>query len=277
MPVRKGSSKSTQRRASRSKTWLHSGSRLSALVMWLSTEALTGTLTSASSNMWDRIRGKQLGITVTADLARAERNPLDYVGYVIPQAPEDSEKLEPPPPFFSESPPPVSRAEWANKLRGGDANETWVQVTILGRSRKPVILQNMRIKVLERRPPPKGIHVIARGGEGVFVRWLSVNLDTTPPVITASKDDRFEVEGDPKDAKPVTFPFRVSDTQPEVFYVVAETRQCDCTWVIELYWVANGREGTSMIDDNGKPFRTIASRNSKVYESTFGEKLKPYH
>ncbi len=57
----------------------------------------------------------------------------------------------------------------------------------------------------------------------------------------------------------IYFPYRITDSDPEIIDVGVETSSCDCAWVIDLDWASGGDSGTVTIDDGGKPFRTSAS------------------
>jgi hypothetical protein len=74
-----------------------------------------------------------------------------------------------------------------------------------------------------------------------------------------------------KDEKPVRFPYKVSQTDPEVFYIAVNTKKCDCTWIAELFWTTRGKNGSTIIDDNGRPFRVTSSGNSASYYSNDGQ------
>jgi hypothetical protein len=55
------------------------------------------------------------------------------------------------------------------------------------------------------------------------------------------------------------FPYKVSESDPEVFFVTAHTSGHDVRWYLELDWSSGSRSGTVRIDDHGKPFRTSAA------------------
>lgn len=238
-------------------------------------QALTGAFTSLGSDLWALVTGQEpIEVTVSSDLSFA-RDPL--VGdpeYVIPRPPDQI-------PIPPED--PEARDVWAAGLGGVDAMWTDVQVTVTGRSSEPVILTNLRIRVVERRPPLEGTHVIyGEIGDAVYARWVEVALDESPPVITDSVDYREGYPGQPrsdlpKDQKvkrdPVVFPYRVSATEPEVFYIRAHAQRCDCSWVAELFWTTGGKQGSTIIEDNGKLFRTTSCLNAPAYGSLRGEPL----
>jgi hypothetical protein len=60
-------------------------------------------------------------------------------------------------------------------------------------------------------------------------------------------------------------PYRVSVEDPEVLLVNARTENCDCRWYLELDWSAQGRTGTTRIDDGGRPFRTSGTTGRPPY------------
>ncbi|WP_315904099.1 helix-turn-helix transcriptional regulator [Streptomyces sp. CBG31] len=68
----------------------------------------------------------------------------------------------------------------------------------------------------------------------------------------------------------VSFPYRVSASDPEVLLVTARAARCDCDWVAELRWSGGGRSGTVRIDDGGRPFRTSGAPGRPVHDYDHG-------
>jgi hypothetical protein len=196
----------------------------------------------------------------------AEAGSDDCRGYVIPR---DPAAIPPPPPLNTGI--REARRRWAEALGGADAGSTWITVTVQGRSPRSVVLTDLRILIVERRPPPRGTTVTGPCGGGLNVRLVEVDLDRTPPRVVRSL-----LPDEPLDRRhltPVRFPYVVSDADPEQFLIEASTKGCDCTWTAELHWVDQGRPGFTPIDDDGKPFRTIATRNAPAFTSGDGGKL----
>jgi hypothetical protein len=95
-------------------------------------------------------------------------------------------------------------------------------------------------------------------------RWMVVNLDHTPPRILVSYPDSFPPpSGQPWQATAVKFPYSVTDTNGEVFKIVAYTHD-DLVWYAELFWSVNGINGESIINNDGKPFETALAANAAV-------------
>ncbi|MFF2860960.1 helix-turn-helix domain-containing protein [Streptomyces rubiginosohelvolus] len=168
-------------------------------------------------------------------------------------------------------PPPVEAdaASWAGALGAVHAGETGVRITLQGRDDRAVVLESLRIRVVERSSPAGGrVYRMSSGcGGSLTPRMFDVDLDASRPVArsVAGNDS-----GEPIEA--VAFPYRVSVTDPEVFLITGRTVGCDCSWVAELAWSSGGRSGTVRIDDGGLPFRTNGVRGHSVldYETTAG-------
>ncbi|MGW3304447.1 helix-turn-helix domain-containing protein [Streptomyces rubiginosohelvolus] len=168
-------------------------------------------------------------------------------------------------------PPPVEAdaASWAGALGAVHAGETGVRITLQGRDDRAVVLESLRIRVVERSSPAEGrVYRMSSGcGGSLTPRMFDVDLDADRPVArsVAGNDS-----GEPIEA--VAFPYRVSVTDPEVFLITGRTVGCDCSWVAELAWSSGGRSGTVRIDDGGRPFRTNGVRGHSVldYDTTAG-------
>ncbi|WP_258044311.1 hypothetical protein [Streptomyces sp. SM11] len=162
-------------------------------------------------------------------------------------------------------PPPVEAdaAPWAGALGAVHAGETGVRITLQGRDERAVVLESLRIRVVERRPPAKGrVYRMSSGCGGALTpRMFDVDLDVPRPVArsVAGNDS-----GEPIEA--VAFPYSVSVTDPEVLLITGRTVGCDCDWFAELAWSSGGRSGTVRIDDGGRPFRTSGVRGRPVLD-----------
>ncbi|MFD4020941.1 transcriptional regulator [Streptomyces sindenensis] len=195
--------------------------------------------------------------TWTGD-AHVWKNGCDH-SYLLDRAPG----AVPPPPVQADA------ASWAGALGGVHAGETGVRITLQGRDERAVVLESLRIRVVERRSPAGGrVYRMSSGcGGSLTPRMFDVDLDASRPVArsVAGNDS-----GDPIEA--VAFPYRVSVTDPEVFLITGRTVGCDCSWVAELAWSSGGRSGTVRIDDGGRPFRTSGIRGHSVldYDTTTG-------
>lgn len=184
------------------------------------------------------------------------KNGCDH-SYLVDRAPA----AVPPPPVEADA------ASWAGALGAVHAGEAGVRITLQGKDERAVVLEALRIRVVERRSPAEGrVYRMSSGCGGALTpRMFGVDLDAPRPVArsVAGNDS-----GEPIEA--VTFPYSVSVTDPEVLLITGRTVGCDCDWVAELTWSAGGRSGTVRIDDGGRPFRTSGVRGRPVLDYDTG-------
>ncbi len=183
------------------------------------------------------------------------KNGCDH-DYLVDRAPA----AVPPPPAEADAAP------WAGALGAVHAGDTRVRITLQGRDERAVVLESLRIRVVERRPSAQGrVYRMSSGcGGSLTPRVFDVDLDAPRPVArsVAGNDS-----GEPIEA--VSFPYLVSVTEPEVFLITGRTVGCDCDWFAELSWSSGGRSGTVRVDDGGRPFRTsgVAGRPVLDYDT----------
>lgn len=184
------------------------------------------------------------------------KNGCDH-SYLVDRAPA----AVPPPPAEADA------AAWAEALGAVHAGETGVRITLQGRDERAVVLEALRIRVVERRAPANGrVYRMSSGCGGALTpRMFDVDLDVPRPVARSVPGND---SGEPVEA--VAFPYRVSASDPEVLLVTGRTVRCDCDWFAELAWSSGGRSGTVRIDDGGRPFRTSGVRGRSVHDYDTG-------
>lgn len=184
------------------------------------------------------------------------KNGCDH-SYVIDRAPA----AVPPPPVEADA------ESWAGALGAMHAGEAGVRVTLQGRDERAVVLEALRIRVVERRSPAQGrVYRMSSGcGGSLTPRMFDVDLDVPRPVArsVAGNDS-----GEPIEA--VAFPYSVSVTDPEVLLITGRAVGCDCDWFAELTWSSGGRSGTVRVDDGGRPFRTSGVRGRPALDYDTG-------
>lgn len=154
-------------------------------------------------------------------------------------------------------PPPTEQdAEgWASSLGAVHGRDTYVRITVQGKTSSAVVLEALRVRVVGRSAPvERNVYFMDNGcGGSLTPRSFDVNLDASRPVAAPRSGH------DGENAIPaVRFPYRVSVSDPEVLLVTGRTVSCDCRWYLELEWSSGGRTGAVRIDDHGGPFRTSA-------------------
>ncbi|WP_432040226.1 helix-turn-helix domain-containing protein [Streptomyces cucumeris] len=199
--------------------------------------------------------GSRIPLTLTTR-SHVWENGCDH-RYLIDRRPADVA----PPPTEQDAP------TWAaahGAVHGGTTN---VEVTVQGRGSSAVVLRALHVRVVGRGGPPAWSSFTMENGCGgsLTPRAFSVDLDASRPLARPTDGND---AGTPLPA--VRFPYRVSDTDPEVLRINARTVRCDCRWYLELDWSSGGREGTVRIDDHGVPFRTSGVKGRPEYGYDYG-------
>ncbi|MFF7097868.1 helix-turn-helix domain-containing protein [Streptomyces rubradiris] len=167
-------------------------------------------------------------------------------------------------------PPPTEQQApaWVAVNKAVSAGEQFITFTVQGTGNQTVVLERLSVHMAGKRAPlawndyAMGYPGVGCGG-GVPTHSFTVSLDAMrpSPVPEAGSDN---------------FPFKVSQSDPEVFYVMADASAYDVSWFLELTWSSGGRHGTLVIDDAGHPFRTSGNNSRPAYAFPLGgQKWKP--
>jgi hypothetical protein len=158
--------------------------------------------------------------------------------------------------------PPASEQDaprWAAAYRAVSSDEQRVALTVQGTGAKTVVLEALHVRVVFRGAPLAwNDYAMGVGcGGGVESASFDVDLDAGSPMVALRGGQR-------------AFPYKVSEPDPEVFYVTAHTKAHDVRWDLSLDWSSDGRHGTVHIDDAGRPFRTSADVGRPGYDYPLG-------
>ncbi|QHA09806.1 helix-turn-helix domain-containing protein [Streptomyces broussonetiae] len=162
----------------------------------------------------------------------------------------------PPPPLEQDAP------AWVAVHRAVSAGEQFVTFTVQGTGDDTVVLEGLSVRMVGRRAPlawndyAMGYPGVGCGG-GVPTRSFTVALDALRPQVVPESGHQ-------------NFPFKVSRSDPEVFYVTADASAYDVSWYLELAWSSGTRHGTLVIDDNGRPLRTSGNNGRPAYAFPLG-------
>ncbi|GHD93903.1 transcriptional regulator [Streptomyces naganishii] len=148
-------------------------------------------------------------------------------------------------------PPPPAQQDavgWATALGAVAADHQTVTLTVQGTGARTVVLRGLHARIVRSDAPPAWNKFEMGDGCGgqVNTKAFDVSLDLGNPLVHPIGGQR-------------DFPYKVSESDPEVFYVNAHTSGHDVSWYLELDWSSGSRSGTVRIDDHGKPFRTSGS------------------
>ncbi|MEV8016932.1 helix-turn-helix transcriptional regulator [Streptomyces sp. NPDC086554] len=152
--------------------------------------------------------------------------------------------------------PPVEQDApgWAADLGAVSSGEQFIEVTLQGMGKDTVVLQGMDVRV-QSTASPLDWNDYAMGvgcGGGVDTKSFGVDLDDAAPRVAPKAGQR-------------DFPYKVSESDPEVFYIKANAEAHDVRWYLELEWSSGERHGVLRIDDQGKPFRTSGREGRPTY------------
>lgn len=164
--------------------------------------------------------------------------------YLVDQKPEQV----PPPPAE-----PDARG-WVTALGGVAAGQQMLALTVQGTGKATVVLEALHVRVAAKSAP-LAWNDFAMGvgcGGGVQTASFGVDLDAGRPAISPRAGQR-------------DFPYKVSESDPEVFYIFADARANNVSWYLELDWSSGDQHGTVRLDDKGKPFRTSGNAGRPAY------------
>ncbi|MFF2998849.1 helix-turn-helix domain-containing protein [Streptomyces sp. NPDC057950] len=159
-------------------------------------------------------------------------------------------------------PPPPNEADargWVGALGAVAGGQQMLALTVQGTGRATVVLRGLHVRVLEKNAPLAwNDYAMGVGcGGGVETKSFAVDLDAGRPVTAPEAGQR-------------DFPYKVSESDPEVFYVFADASAHDVSWYLELDWSSGSKSGTVRVDDHGKPFRTSGSLGRPAYDYPLG-------
>jgi hypothetical protein len=167
------------------------------------------------------------------------------------------------PPSQVPPPPAPQDAEvWAGSQRAVHGEQTMIEISVQGKTSTAVVLKALRVRVVGRSAPAGGtVYTMDQGCGGALTpRYFDVDLDKDRPIARPADGNDTGVT-----IPAMRLPYRVSAEDPEVLLVDARTKNCDCSWYLELDWSSQGRTGTVRIDDHGRPFRTTGIKGLPMY------------
>ncbi|WP_228034865.1 hypothetical protein [Streptomyces spongiae] len=159
-------------------------------------------------------------------------------------------------------PPPPTEPDargWVTALGGVTAGQQMLALTVQGTGKATVVLDELHVRVVEKSAPLawNDFQMGVGCGGGVETTSFGVNLDAGRPAVSPKAGQR-------------DFPYKVSESDPEVFYVFADVRAHNVSWYLELDWSSGDQQGTLRVDDNGKPFRTSGNVGRPAYNYPLG-------
>ncbi|MDI3417771.1 helix-turn-helix domain-containing protein [Streptomyces luteolus] len=158
--------------------------------------------------------------------------------------------------------PPASEQDaqrWSAAYGAVSGGEQRVALTIQGTGDDTVVLESLRVRVVGKAAPLAWNDYsmgVGCGGD-VQTKSFDIDLDAGSPVVTAKNSQG-------------AFPYKVSESDPKVFYVSAHTVAHDVRWELTLTWSSGDRRGTVKVDNSGVPFRTSGNKGRPGYDYPLG-------
>lgn len=188
--------------------------------------------------------------------------------YIVP---ESIEHVGAPP-----SPYATEWTTWIHALGGSDAGETNAEIDLQASPSRVILVRRVAVEILDRFRSPRGTllsealshvpcqRVLARS-KGGLEQYLFINLDDTPPTISAT-DPTFET------LRAFT-PFTLGGTDSEFLMIRARAMHARYRWRLRIGYLVDGVERESIVD-SGLPFDTAPRPAGPVYR-WFSER-RPY-
>lgn len=153
-----------------------------------------------------------------------------------------------------EQPAVQDAAGWVGDLGAVPAGRQLIEVTVQGTGDETVVLQDMNVRVQSTSAPLawNNFQMATGCGGDVDPKSFSIDLDDASPQVKPGSGQR-------------DFPYKVSEKDPEVFFIIANTDLHDVRWYLELEWSSGKRHDSLRIDDQSKPFRTSGKKGRPTY------------
>ncbi|MBB5119381.1 hypothetical protein AF335_20800 [Streptomyces eurocidicus] len=187
------------------------------------------------------------------DLARGKGLDLQRPLYLCPW---DARVVKTPPGKLV-APPVRGRALDSSRVssrNAGDPDRTTITLYIQPEGNRPLVVREIRIKVVARAPVPAQ-------GEATVLGLQTAGCGGAEETVTA----RADLDGGGPYARVVptgktAFPLEITGGRTLAVDLTVATKHCDCTWVPEIVWAKDGEAHTTpWLDKGDLPFRTIPS------------------
>ncbi|MER6401802.1 helix-turn-helix domain-containing protein [Kitasatospora sp. NPDC001603] len=151
-------------------------------------------------------------------------------------------------------------ADWVSRVGAVPGHYQSIEVVVQGTGKDTVVLSKLNVRVV-RIGPPLAWNAYSMGegcGSGVDVHSYDLDLDAARPRAVVTEGS-------------TGLPVKVSENDPEVIEVSAETTSHEVSWYLELEWSSGDRKGTVPVDlGHGTPFRTSAVKGRPLFVYPIG-------
>lgn len=143
-----------------------------------------------------------------------------------------------------------------------------VELTLQTDSAEAITITGLDITMVSRKPNlTSGLiyhSVCVDCGATVTVRPFKADIDQQAPQISPIQTN--VTTATPAAAgRAVGFPYQVSLVDTEVFAIVVSDKGCDCVFDLDLQWVARGKRGHTLLDNDGTHFEIVGTDGLPAY------------
>jgi hypothetical protein len=147
--------------------------------------------------------------------------------------------------------------DWALSKGAADSGKTRLQVIVRGADEGEVVVNGMRVEIVERRRPLRGVQLSCPTAGTLAERRVSIDLDdVTPEAVYRSTTGR-------------SFGFTVAEGEVESFLVTAETSSHFVRWRLLLDLVVGQQHRVLPVLADQETFATSARVRGAVWEWDF--------
>ncbi|MDT3443557.1 hypothetical protein [Pseudofrankia sp. BMG5.37] len=115
-----------------------------------------------------------------------------------------------------------------------------VAVTVQGTMNRSVILESAEVEIVKRASRRSGVYLPLDCQAGVVPRAFSLDLNSRSPEIVPQPGT-------------ITFPYRVNEVEPEVFWITPELPEGEVEWRLHINWTSGAEKGELVFPQSGKP------------------------
>jgi transcriptional regulator with XRE-family HTH domain len=159
-------------------------------------------------------------------------------------------------------PEPNGTTAWAARLGAIPAGHRLLELTVQTTGDQPVVLHALYVHARRTGPAPhwSAFNMGIGCGGGIIPASFAVDLDAPAPRPKPVPGSRGDTT-----VPAAAFPFQLSRNQPQVLDIDASTKDGDVSWTLELLWSRGSTQGTLVVDDHGRPFRTAGAVGAPRY------------
>ncbi|WP_216590424.1 helix-turn-helix domain-containing protein [Streptomyces brasiliscabiei] len=170
--------------------------------------------------------------------------------------------VDSPPTEVGPPPPEQDAAGWVASEGAVSSGQQFLTLTLQGTGEETVVVRSLEVRTAGKRAPlawnDYGMGYPGVGcGAGVPTRSFTIALDAARPDVKPKAGSR-------------NFPYSVSESDPEVYYITADASAYSVSWYLELRWSSGDRSGTLTVNDDGRPFRTSGNNGRPAFEYPLG-------